>query len=212
MGGRNFCKLRTPPPNVLAVRIEFLTLGDRIKYAEVRRGIRAATHCPLPPECVLRQVGIHEGVPEPTGALLPGNQQIFCQKGSYNHPDAIMHPAGAPQLAHPGVHNGISRATLLPGTEKFGVLAPRKPLEIGSQRLGGRVRKVKKQVVSEFPPTNLREELQSAPVGFWNAFCLRLPTDSVPDLTGGNFTEVKMRRKTRTAGASRTVAVFIIAR
>src|SRR5678816_1948575 len=65
------CEFGTPMPDVIAVRIELFTLADRIEHTKVRRGIRATTRCPLPTERVLRQVGVHECVPEPPRALCP---------------------------------------------------------------------------------------------------------------------------------------------
>ena len=59
---------------------QFFTLHGRIKNAKTRRSIRGATRGPLPAESVLRKVGIHEPIPEPTSALQPGEQQILNQE------------------------------------------------------------------------------------------------------------------------------------
>src|SRR4051794_26476123 len=63
--------LRHPLAHVVAARVVPLTLSLRIENAEVRRGIRTGAGDPLPVHRVGGEVGIHQRVPEPAGAVLP---------------------------------------------------------------------------------------------------------------------------------------------
>ncbi len=89
-------ELRHPAPDIAPLGVEFLALLDRVKDAEVRGGIGAAAGGPLPTQRVVREVGIDQRIPEPRGAILPGNQQVLDQKRRRNHSYAVMHPAGVP--------------------------------------------------------------------------------------------------------------------
>ena len=97
-------QLRAPRSRIRAVRIEFLTLRDRIEDAEIRRRVGAASRDPLPARAVAREVGVREAVPEP--AFRPARQSMrrfFTRKRSDDHADAIVHVTRLPQLAHSGV-------------------------------------------------------------------------------------------------------------
>jgi len=58
-------KLRNPLPNVIALRIEFLALGDRIKDTKVWSSIGTATTYSLPSHSIIGQVGINQCIPKP---------------------------------------------------------------------------------------------------------------------------------------------------
>ena len=65
------------------------------------------------------QISIHQRIPKPAGALLPGNAAIFDQKRGDQHPYPVVHPAGLPELPHPGVHHRITGLPLAPSLEPF---------------------------------------------------------------------------------------------
>ena len=67
-------QLRNPAADVIALGVELLALADRVKDAEVGRGVGAAAGGPLPTEGVIGEVGIDQRVPKPTGAFLPGKE------------------------------------------------------------------------------------------------------------------------------------------
>ena len=56
-----------PVADVVALGIKLFALRDRIKNAEVGRGVGAAAGRSLPAEGVAGQVGIDQCVPEPLG-------------------------------------------------------------------------------------------------------------------------------------------------
>lgn len=77
---RQVLKFPYPEADIVAVWIEFFALSHRVEDTEEGRGVGATTSGPLPTQCIVRQIGICERVPEPSGALLPGDQQILDQE------------------------------------------------------------------------------------------------------------------------------------
>ena len=150
-------QLRDPAPHVVAGRIELLALRLRIEDAEVRRGVRAAARHPLPVQRIVREVGIHERVPEPARALQPVNAQVLHQERRDDHAHAVVHPAGRPQLAHACIHDRNAGAAPLPGTQMRSVARPREALEAPIERLQRRVREVIEQSDARTRATTARQ-------------------------------------------------------
>ena len=67
-------QLGDPAADIVALRVEFFGLADRVEEAEIWRGVGPAAGGPLPAEGVVGQVGIDQGVPKPGRALAPGDQ------------------------------------------------------------------------------------------------------------------------------------------
>jgi len=73
-----------------------LALRHRVEHAEERLGVGAAAGRPLPAERVVRQIGVDERIPEPLGAFLPGEEQVFGEERADDHADAVVDPALVP--------------------------------------------------------------------------------------------------------------------
>jgi hypothetical protein len=115
-----FCylfQLRQIAAYIFALRIILPALTNRIENAEIRCRIGTAAGGPLPAQTVVGEIGVDQGIPEPARAFLPGNAAVFAQKRRHHHPHPVMHPAGLPQLAHPGVDQRDTGPALLPGLQ-----------------------------------------------------------------------------------------------
>ena len=66
--------------HVAAGAVELLALRDRREDAKIRRRVRAAAGAPLPAERVAGEVGVHQRVPKPGRARLPGEAQVFDEE------------------------------------------------------------------------------------------------------------------------------------
>ncbi len=101
---------------------------------------------------------------------------MFGEQAGHDHPHAVVHPAGGPQLAHAGIDDGNARLAALPCAQIVGVVvrpAPGKPAEpVAVQRLLGGLREVIEQVVGKLAPAQLPNEVRG------------LPTDRTPRLDG----------------------------
>ena len=104
------------------------------------------------------QVRIHQCVPKPARPFQPMDLEVFAQKGGDDHPHPVMHPAGRPELPHPGVDNRVTGLPFLPGPQKSLVANPRKILELFSKRTIGGFREVKQQMMGEFAPGHLLQK------------------------------------------------------
>ena len=74
-----------------------------------------AARAVLPPKGVALQVGIQQGIPEVLEAPLPRQQQVLHQEAGAHHARPVVQPAGAPQLAHASINQGVPCAALPPG-------------------------------------------------------------------------------------------------
>ena len=54
---------------------------------------------------------------------------MLDQERGDDHPHAIVHPAGVPELAHAGIDDGIAGPAALPGAQRLGVRLPGKGVE-----------------------------------------------------------------------------------
>src|SRR3954452_24528096 len=68
---RQLRQLRQPAPHIAAVRIELLTLQDRVEHAKIRRGVRAGARDPLPVGGIAAGVGIDQCIAKPLFAVAP---------------------------------------------------------------------------------------------------------------------------------------------
>ena len=186
-------RLWNPTADVFSVGIELLCLYRGIEDPEVRSGIRSAARDPLPAERIVRQIRIHQGVPKPSCAFLPTDQQMLHQERSHHHTHPVVHPACAPQLPHTGIHQWVPSLTSLPRLEEFRVRLPRECSEFGAERLAGRLRKMEQQVIRKLAPYNLPEEGIARRGG-------PRSRDGAPDLPRADLAEVQVGGKPRCAG------------
>ena len=112
--------------------------------------------------------------------------------------DAVVHPAGAPELAHAGIDDGVAGLPLLPALELIRLSLPAETVEVGIEVRGAEIRMVIKQVPREFPPCHFLEEF----FGIVTGNALRLP-DGLPDLKGRDLAMGEVRRQARGRGAGR---------
>ena len=117
-------ELGNPPTNVGAVGVELSTLGGWVEDPEVGGGVGAGAGDPLPVAGVLRDVGVDQVMAEETFASAPVDEEVLDQEAGADHSDAVVHPPGLGQLAHAGVHDGITGATGAPPFEAVGVVSP----------------------------------------------------------------------------------------
>jgi hypothetical protein len=141
-----------------AFGVEALALAHRVEDAEVGRRIGAAAGAPLPALGVVGEVGVHQRVPEPARALLPGQAQVLGQQRGDDHAHPVVHPAAVPELAHAGVDDGDAGAPALPGRSR----ASASPLRQGKSAKRGLsgsrgLREVIEQLVAELAPAELAQ-------------------------------------------------------
>ena len=117
---------------------------------------------------------------------------MLDQERSDDHPNAVVHPARPPQLAHPCVDNGIARLPLLPGVKSVLVFAKGKIFELGPERFLGEIREMEEQVVGEFPPRDF-SEIGVAHIGLSRRFSGG--QHRMPDLARAYFAEGEVRGK-----------------
>ena len=190
--GRKPRELGQEPAHVRPIGVEAPALGCRIEDPEVRCGVRAAPGDPLPAERIRGEVGIDQGVPEPRGAVGPRQQQILDQERTRDHAHPVVHPARAPQLPHARIDDRVAGAPAVPRGERRRIVPPREARERGAQRLDRGLRKMVQQVVREFAPPDLGEELRLAPAQ--PARC-RERAYRMPDLARADLAEMQMRRQ-----------------
>src|SRR6185295_7866782 len=137
-------KLRHEPAHIVAVRIEYPPLQHGIEDPEIGCRVRAGTSHPLPTGRVVGEVGVDERVPEPTGTLLPGHQEVLGEKRGDDHAHAIVHPAALPELPHAGIDDWITGLTSLSRRKtnpaEFLIRFPRNRRELRPKGLNGDVR------------------------------------------------------------------------
>ena len=105
-----------------------------------------------------REVGVDERLPEPARALLPWNQQVLGEEGGDDHAHAVVHPAGRPQLPHPGVHDRIAGPSSLPALQCVVVRSPAEAPELVPQRCVREVAVVIEDVSRKLAPSELAQE------------------------------------------------------
>ena len=197
-----------PAVRVAAVGVELLPLARRVEDPKVGCGVGAAAGRPLPAERVGGEVGVDERVPEPPRPLEPRHPQVFHQEARHDHPHAVVHPAGRPELPHAGIDDRIARAAPLPGPQADRVVRPGKLRVVGPQRRVARVRKVEQQVIGELPPAELAEIGLGAAAGdLRRGRAADGRADRMPDAAGRDLAEVQVRRQAARALAIGPVAI-----
>ena len=137
----------------------FFALKRGVEHAKIGRGIGATAGDPLPVDRVIGKIGIDQRVPEPCLTLPPVDPQVLDQKARRDHAHTIVHPAGLPELAHPGVHHRITRTAVLPCCKVISLALPGEGVELRTPVLLGHGRKVIQQVIGELSPSQFAEEL-----------------------------------------------------
>jgi hypothetical protein len=121
-------QLRHPFSYVLAIGIKLLALQKRIKDLKIGLGIHASAGTEAPSPVVGCEVAVDETFHEVALAHAPVDQHVFGEEGGDDHAAAVVHPADSVELAHGGIDNGLTGATLTPG---FEVLVVVPPLNVG---------------------------------------------------------------------------------
>ena len=111
-----------------------------------------------------------------------------------DHPHAIVHDAGGPQLAHAGIDDRIARLPLLPGRKALRVVTPRKGGKLGPERLGRQRRPMMQEVIGEFAPEHFLQEFFRRTVEPATGLCLRRP-HGVPALRRADLAKVQVGRQ-----------------
>ncbi len=141
--------------------------------------------------------------------VLPGppvHQQLLHQERRGDHADAVVHPAGLPQLPHPRVHDRDAGAPAPPGPQLRRGIAERQGGEGRAHRLLRHVGPVEQQVGRELPPQDLAQEGFEALAG-----ALRRLLGHVPNLAGADLAPVQVGGQAAGAFLSRQVAAGVVA-
>src|ERR1700722_13557006 len=194
---RQVRELRHPAPDIEAIGIELFALQYWIEYAEVGGGIGAAAGDPLPVGGIAAGVGVDQRVPKPFFSLAPVDQEMLDQKRRHHHSDPIVHDAGVPEFAHPGVDDGIAGLTALPRLKRPVVALPWKGVERGLQVATCQIRHVKQQMTAEFTPAQFAQEFVD--VAGKAMAPGRGEASGVPDLPWTDLAKAQMRREPRGA-------------
>ena len=83
---------------------------------------------------------------------------MFGQKRCHNHAHAVVHEACLPQLPHARIDYRITGLSSLPRFQPFWIFVPRKKSEFGVECLIGHGGKMKQQVVTKLPPSDLTQK------------------------------------------------------
>src|ERR1700722_20265748 len=159
---RQVRELRHPAPDIEAIGIELFALQYWIEYAEVGGGIGAAAGDPLPVGGIAAGVGVDQRVPEPFFSLAPIDQEMLDQKRRHHHPHPVVHDAGVPEFAYPGIDDGIAGLAALPRLQRHVVALPWKGVERRLEISICEARHVKQKMAAEFTPAQFAQELDDA--------------------------------------------------
>jgi hypothetical protein len=96
-----------------------------------------------------------------------------------------------PEFAHASIDDGIAGQAALPCAQGFGILLPRKAVEVGLQVARREIRDVEQQMTAELAPTEFAEKLFD--IGGQARVLGRGELRGMPDLTRTDFAEAKMR-------------------
>ncbi len=143
--------------------------------------------------------------------MLPVNAQMLDQETRCHHAHPVVHPAGLPKFAHPGIDDWKTGLPPLPGLKCGLILIPGKIFELRTKGLLGEMRPVKQQVIGKLPPYQLAQK--RPPATFISAVasgCQPL-LDGLPAAMGADFPEMQMRRQPGCAFDIRPVASIVIA-
>ena len=201
-------QLRHPLADISALWIVGFALRHGVEDAEIGRGIGARARDPLPARGVVGGVGIDQRVPEPGFAGPPVLQQVLDQEGGDDHPHAVMHPAGGPELAHAGIDERDAGLAALPAAERVVVWPPGKGVEARIVVAGRKLRIVEEQVVRELAPADLGEEFLGVALRSSRFAGGTGMLEGVPDLARPDLAEMQMGREPRCRGPVRPVAVL----
>ncbi len=129
---------------------------------------------------------------------------MLDQEGGDDHPHPVMHPAGPPELAHPGIDDRHPGPPALPGGEVRGTLPPGHRGEGWLHRPGREIRRVPEQIGGEFAPDQLLEK------GLPRRLAPRRRRRVAPDGVDRDLPPMQVRRQARGAGDPRQVALAVI--
>src|SRR6516164_6457468 len=104
-----------------------------------------------------------------------------------------MHPASGPEFTHAGIHKRIACPAALPGFKQPFIFPPGKMLKLASKRFVRCVRKMAKEVMSKFTPTELAHILVVLPHRCFTARALGGRTQHVPNFTAADLAEMQVR-------------------
>ena len=176
--------------HVVAGRVEPLGLRDRVEHA-IRPRVDSRPRDPLPVAAVVRHIAVDEQTGEVRRAQPPVEVEVLGQERRRQQARAVVHEALARELAHAGVDDRVARATVLPGRQRLGVVAPAMAAraEVGVRDL----RPGREQLRVEVAPAELaHERLGAVPA-----------TRALDQLERGEAAEMQVRARAATCRRQR---------
>ena len=167
--------------------IELLRLRQRRHDPHKHIRIDPRPCCPLPVYCIRRCIIIEQCLAKPRLAASPVDQQVLDQKRRRDHPHAVVHPSCRPQLAHPGVDDGVSGLSLGPGNKIRLGIAPRQTVKIRPRIRRSVIGKLVNRIRRIIAPANLAQIRLT--------FFAHTLGHMMPDSRGRNLAEMQMRRQ-----------------
>ncbi len=153
----HIAQLWHPAPDVRALRVMFLSLGDGVEDAKVGRGVGTGARRPLPAAVVGSGITVDEVLHEVLLAPLPVDEQVLGEERGDDHAGAVVHPAAFSQLAHGCIDGGIARAPGFPRLELGLIVAPRDALVLLAEALFADARMMIEDHGVELAPDQLVE-------------------------------------------------------
>ena len=127
-------QLRDPFADVVAVRVVFLALEQRVEDAEIGLRVDAGGGAEAPAAVVGGEVAVDEARHEIALAQPPVEKEVFGQEGGRRHACAVVHVTRVVHLAHGRVDEGVARAPGTPGVEMRRRVLPRDVGVFGFER------------------------------------------------------------------------------
>ena len=133
---------------------------------------------------------------------------MLHQKAGADHPYAVVHPAGLPQLSHAGIDDGIAGHALLPAFEVLRDQMPR--IGVPPQRALVIIAVALRGVIGELVDHVLRVIAPDHFLGVGLPAVRALVLQLVPDLRGADFAPMQMRGQARGDVLGRQVAPLVV--
>ena len=188
--------------------VELLALRERRHDPYEHIAVDPGATDPLPIDAVVAVIGIYQAVPVPLLAEAPVDQQMLHQKAGADHPYAVVHPAGLPQLSHAGIDNGIAGHALLPAFEVLRDQMPR--IGVPPQRALVIIAVALRGVIGELVDHVLRVIAPDHFLGVGLPAVRALVLQLVPDLRRADLAPMQMRGQARGDVLGRQVTPLVV--
>lgn len=150
-------------PDVVALWVEALALGDGVEDAEVWLGVGAGGGGPLPSTVVVGQIAIDEVLHEVLFAEAPIEAEVFGEEHGGDHACPVVHPSGCKELTHGSIDDWVAGAACLPCGKVVGVVIPADVLCVESEwEALADSREVEKDVGVELAPEEFAQPCAGA--------------------------------------------------